>query len=259
MRYTILCVVVSLLLLVSVLSLSACNHSPEISEDNQNEIMEQSLEAPEEANDSEGNAPAASSNTSDEKSYYERLMEKIAAEQDPESETTEPAMDKDEAIARYAELEKQLAGFDASHDLEHMEEEGHEQRLAITEEMEQIYRKYLAKPYSPSDEEVLIDIINMSDWDLIEIESCRKKLQNESYCEKNPDRVPELRDVMESLIVKHNYIHLMEMRYKDGWSPSILLKEFDQFREKHGLGDWKDFLQKEPYWNDIWNSGELIE
>jgi len=215
----------------------------------------------EDAPEEEGR-PSASVPVGEGKTYYEILMEEIAKNDASARERDESEAAKETALQRYRELETELADFDASHDPKTMKEEDYVKRVAITDEMDGIYSQYMAEPRPiPSDEELLRDyLVNEKIDALVTIDLCRRQLEKQGLREENPDRYDNLKDEIERNVAEVNFIILLEKEYREGESPLLLLRKKDRFlRHVMGSGDWKELLEKEPYYEEVWNGGEMIE
>lgn len=246
-----------LTLFLSLLFASCGNRPAPVSPEPKPDASSGAEKTPEAEPVPESEPSTVSAAADDGKTYYEMLMEQLHRESALTREVEEKNRKK--GLARYAELEKELEAFDASHDINRLSEEENIQRIAITDEMLGLEQLYINEPHQPTDAEIVEDTVSMKLWELNQIEDCRSKLASKSYREKNPDMVPVWEEFMEQCTVKYNYLTLMERDYRAGKDPKGLMIEFNRFNRKLGYGDWKDILTKEPYWDEVWNGGELID
>ena len=247
----------SLLLLSSLLFASCGNRPAPVSPEPKPDASSGAEKTPEAEPVPESEPSAVNPAADDGKSYYEMLMEQLHRESALTREVEEK--NREAGLARYAELEKELEAFDAAHDINRLSEEENIQRIAITDEMLRLEQLYINEPYQPTDAEIVEQTIGdrllvYNDYLYYKGELGKKSFTTKSEIEQN-----SLKNHMEQYLVKYNYLVLMEKEYRAGKDPKGLMIEFDRFNQKLGYGDWKDILTKEPYWDEVWNGGELID
>ncbi|MBR0144547.1 MAG: hypothetical protein IJM21_10280, partial [Clostridia bacterium] len=61
----------------------------------------------------------------------------------------------------------------------------------------------------------------------------------------------------EEFLIRMNYLTMVEKRYLAGEDPEVLLTASRNFRIP-GIAEWRERLEKESWWDEVWNGGKLI-
>ena len=61
----------------------------------------------------------------------------------------------------------------------------------------------------------------------------------------------------EEFLIRMNYLTMVEKRYPAGEDPEVLLTASRNFRIP-GIAEWRERLEKESWWDEVWNGGKLI-
>ena len=161
--------------------------------------------------------------------------------------------ERERAKARYAELEKEKAGFESSHDMDSLTGEEQREYHYIREEMFSLENAYLDPPpeMTPGDE--LTSLLYDRIYYYKELSPLMKKYGKERVEE---ERYGESFGRAEDLLVTINYLTLLERRYQAGEDPETLLSAWNRFRV-HSYNR-RETGEKDGWWEEAWNGGVLL-
>lgn len=142
------------------------------------------------------------------------------------------------AEVRYAELEKLLADFKATHDLDNLTEEENLELIAIQDEMLDLYGPYIAPQVETTAEDYLKQVLY--DDVLLEIQLDGLQEALEKYTRNgNEELVKSCQSEINKVSAKLDYIREMVKRYEAGEDPELLQKEVQEWhREWNARIDW---------------------
>lgn len=148
--------------------------------------------------------------------------------------------DKELGEARYAVLTSQLADFDASHDLENLSEEDNIARIAITDEMLELYQLYITEqPEERTNEVKLLDNIKngISDCELL-LSGLNEK--SNAYTDDTPAyKIESTRQEIARTVYRLDHYKELDARYKAGENPDDLWQEHLKWQQNfNAKTDW---------------------